>query len=108
MAASELDPGVAESGHEFFKSSFLDHYSLIGLGCKPCCFSKFIVLGAHLSSVCVIKVGMPNVGLEPFAPQENFLDFGFFPGNGSLCREWDFIARLSQSLSCFNVVFLFT
>lgn len=57
-----------------------------------------------ISQVCVIKIGVPSVGLEPFAP----LDFECLLGCGSPCQEWGFMARLCLSLlTCFDVVFLF-
>lgn len=56
------------------------------LGCKPLWFAKLDVLRACLS-IYILKVGMPDVGFEPFfTPQGEAPGSEFPPNYGTLCQ----------------------
>ena len=64
-----LGPGVSESVHMPFKSCSSIHHSSVGLmGTSPIGLQSQMFLGL-VSQLLVLKVGVPDVGYEPFAPQ---------------------------------------
>lgn len=67
MAVSALDTELSESTVEHLKRHFSICHSWFG-SCEPLGFQSQMFL-VFISQVKVLKVGVPDVGYEPFAPQ---------------------------------------
>ena len=79
-----LDPGASESAHGCFKShSSIPHSPVSLMGISPIGPESQVFYGL-ISQVLVLKLGVPGVTYESFAPQGEALAFEFPPDCESL------------------------